>query len=109
MTSNPILTYPNFDNIDKTFLLTTYTSEFALGEVRSQGPIEKTSSLAILQEHCNAETKYSTIERKLLAIGCTVEHFRPYRFTKKCKLITDHRPLTSLFSMKGGVPLWNRV
>lgn len=98
LTSTPVLIYPNFD---ETFLLTTDASAFAIGAVLSQGPIGKDLPIAFASRTlCKAESKYSTIERELLAIVWAVKHFRPYIFGRKFKLITDHRPLTWLFSIK---------
>lgn len=98
LTSTPILIYPNFD---ETFLLTTDASAYAIGAVLSQGPIGKDLPIAYASRTlCNAETKYSTIERELLAIVWAVKHYRPYLFGRRFKLITDHRPLTWLFSIK---------
>ncbi|XP_072384610.1 uncharacterized protein [Diabrotica undecimpunctata] len=98
LTSDPILIYPNFE---EPFLLTTYASAFAIGAVLSQGPIGKDLPIAYASRTlCGAETKYSTIERELLAIVWAVKHFRPYLFGRKFTLITDHRPLTWLFSIK---------
>lgn len=96
--SDPILIYPNFD---ETFILTTDASAFAIGAVLSQGPISKDLPIAYASRTlCSAETKYSTIERELLAIVWAVKHFRPYLFGRKFTLVTDHRPLTWLFSIK---------
>lgn len=98
LVSDPILTYPNFE---ETFVLTTDASAFAIGAVLSQGPIGKDLPIGYASRTlCNAETKYSTIERELLAIVWAVKHFRPYLFGRKFVLITDHRPLTWLFSIK---------
>lgn len=98
LVSNPILIYPNFQ---EPFLLTTDASAFAIGAVLSQGPVGKDLPIAYASRTlCNAETKYSTIERELLAIVWAVKHFRPYLFGRKFTLITDHRPLTWLFSIK---------
>lgn len=98
LTSDPILIYPNFD---ETFVLTTDASAFAIGAVLSQGPIGKDLPIAYASRTlCSAESKYSTIERELLAIVWSVKHFRPYLYGRKFILITDHRPLTWLFSIK---------
>ena len=98
LVSNPILIYPNFE---EPFLLTTDASAFAIGAILSQGPIGKDLPIAFASRTlCSAETKYSTIERELLAIVWAVKHFRPYLFGRKFTLVTDHRPLTWLFSIK---------
>lgn len=98
LTSDPILIYPNFE---EPFLLTTDASAFAIGAILSQGPVGKDLPIAYASRTlCSAETRYSTIERELLAIVWAVKHFRPYLFGRKFTLITDHRPLTWLFSIK---------
>lgn len=96
--SSPILIYPNFE---EEFVLTTDASAFALGSVLSQGPIGKDLPIAYASRTlCTTETKYSVIERELLAIIWSVHHFRPYLYGRRFKLVTDHRPLTWLFSIK---------
>lgn len=96
--SDPILIYPNFEEI---FVLTTDASAFAIGAVLSQGPVGRDLPIAYASRTlCSAETKYSTIERELLAIVWSVKHFRPYLYGRKFILVTDHRPLTWLFSIK---------
>jgi RNase H-like domain found in reverse transcriptase/Reverse transcriptase (RNA-dependent DNA polymerase)/Integrase zinc binding domain/Integrase core domain len=96
--TSPILIYPNFD---EPFILTTDASAYAIGAVLSQGQINKDLPIAFASRTlCPAETKYSTIERELLAIVWAVKHFRPYLYGRKFKLVTDHRPLTWLFSIK---------
>jgi len=42
----PILQYPNFDNFDKPFILTTDASGYAIGKVLSQGLPGKDLSVA---------------------------------------------------------------
>lgn len=98
LTTEPILIYPNFE---EPFVLTTDASMFAIGAILSQGQIGKDLPIAFASRTlCPAETKYSVIERELLAIVWAVKHFRPYLFGRKFKLVTDHRPLTWLFSIK---------
>ena len=98
LTTEPILIYPNFE---EPFVLTTDASLYAVGAVLSQGPIGKDLPIAFASRTlCPAETKYSVIERELLAIVWSVKHFRPYLYGRKFKLVTDHRPLTWLFSIK---------
>ena len=96
--SDPILIYPNFE---EPFVLTTDASAFAIGAVLSQGPIGKDLPIAYASRTlCSAETKYSTIERELLAIVWAVKHFRPYLFGRQFTLVTDHRPITWLWSIQ---------
>ncbi|GBP61034.1 Retrovirus-related Pol polyprotein from transposon 297 [Eumeta japonica] len=94
----PILQYPNFS---KEFILTTDASIHAIGAILSQGEIGKDLPIAYASRTLNkAEFNYSTIERELLAIIWSVKHFRPYLFGRKFKIVTDHKPLTWLFSVK---------
>ena len=48
----------------------------------------------------DAETRYSNIERELLAIVWSIEHFNHYTFANKIHIISDHKPLHPLFSGK---------
>ncbi|CAF4878033.1 unnamed protein product [Pieris macdunnoughi] len=98
LTNPPILQYPDFT---KEFILTTDASLHAIGAVLSQGQIGKDLPIAYASRTLNkAESNYSTIERELLAIVWAVKHFRPYLFGRKFKIVTDHKPLTWLFSIK---------
>ena len=51
----------------------------------------------------DAETRYSNIERELLGVVWTVEHFHHYTFANKINIISDHKPLHPLFSGKSVV------
>jgi len=94
----PILQYPDFN---KEFILTTDASNFALGAVLSQGIIGQDRPIAFASRTLNeTETKYSTIEKELLAIVWAVKYFRPYLYGTKFTIVTDHKPLIWLFSLK---------
>lgn len=98
LTTTPLLQYPDFS---KEFVLTTDASLHAIGAILSQGEIGKDLPIAYASRTLNkAESNYSTIERELLAIVWAVKHFRPYLFGRKFKIVTDHKPLTWLFSIK---------
>lgn len=94
----PILQFPDFT---KPFVLTTDASNFAIGAVLSQGPIGSDKPIAYASRTLNdAETRYSTIEKELLAIVWATKHFRPYLYGRKFLIYTDHRPLTWIKSIK---------
>ncbi|XP_025155003.1 uncharacterized protein LOC112588630 [Harpegnathos saltator] len=96
--SHPILQYPDFT---KPFNLTTDASGYAIGGVLSQGPIGQDLPIAYTSRVLNpAEQNYSTIEKECLAIVYCVQYFRPYLYGQKFKIITDHKPLMWLQSIK---------
>lgn len=96
--NQPLLKYPNFN---QEFNLTTDSSNFAIGSILSQGDIGKDLPIAYASRTLNhAEQNYSTTEKELLAIIWSVNHFRPYLYGRKFKIITDHKPLTWLFNCK---------
>jgi hypothetical protein len=72
----------------------------AIGAVLSQGSIRKDLPTAYANRTLNnAERNYS-IEKELLAIIWGCKHFRPYLYGRKFTIVTDHRPLTWIFSVK---------
>lgn len=98
LTNDPILQYPNFE---MPFNLTTDASNYALGGILSQGTIGSDKPIAYASRTLNpAEQNYSTIEKELLAIVWATKYFRPYLYGRKFKIITDHKPLQWLFSLK---------
>lgn len=98
LVNEPILQYPNFA---EPFILTTDASNFALGAVLSQGKIGSDLPVAYASRTLNSsEINYSTIQKELLAIVYATKYFRPYIFGRKFKIVTDHKPLQWLFSLK---------
>lgn len=96
--SEPVLQYPDFS---KSFNLTTDASGYAIGGVLSQGDIGKDLPIAYTSRTLSdAEQKYSTIEKECLAIVYCTNHFRPYLYGRKFIIITDHKPLIWLHSVK---------
>lgn len=98
LVNEPILQYPDFNQI---FHLTTDASNYAIGAVLSQGPIGQDRPIAYASRTLNNhEINYSTIEKELLAIVWATKYFRPYLFGRKFNILTDHKPLQWLFSLK---------
>ncbi|CAK1598092.1 unnamed protein product [Parnassius mnemosyne] len=98
LTNAPLLQYPD---PDKPNVLTTDASTVALGAVLSQGTIGSDKPIAYASRTLSdTESRYSTIERELLAIIWAVKHFRPYLYGRKFTIYIDHRPLVWLYSLK---------
>lgn len=96
--NDPILQYPDFT---RDFILTTDASNFAIGAILSQGPIGSDKPVSYASRTLNdSELNYSTIEKELLAIVWATKYFRPYLFGRKFKIITDHKPLQWMMSLK---------
>ncbi|KAI5752219.1 hypothetical protein M8J77_014983 [Diaphorina citri] len=96
--NDPILQYPDFT---QKFILTTDASNVAIGAVLSQGTIGKDLPVAYASRTLNEhEQNYSTIERELLAIVWATRYFRPYLYGRRFTIVTDHRPLAWVFSLK---------
>jgi hypothetical protein len=98
LTQEPVLQYPEFT---KLFILTTDASGFAVGAILSQGKIGQDKPIAFASRTLNqAEQNYSTIEKELTAIMWACRHFRPYLLGRNITIVTDHKPLTWMFSVK---------
>jgi hypothetical protein len=98
LTTQPLLQYPDFT---KPFVLTTDAINDAIGTVLSQGPIGKDLPIAYASRTLNnAERNYPTVEKELLSIVWGCKHFRQYLYGRKFTIVTDHRPLTWIFSVK---------
>jgi hypothetical protein len=48
----------------------------------------------------NAERNYPTVQKELLAIVWECKYFRQYLYGRRFTIVTDHRPLTWIFSIK---------
>jgi len=97
-----LLPPPSIPDFTRHFVVTTDASKNAIGGILSQGLWEKTyPTYSYVSRLLNsAEQNYSTIERELLAIVYCVNYFRPYLFGRKFQLVTDHKPLVWLNSVK---------
>jgi len=93
----PVLKYPDF--IEE-FIVTTDAFAFAIRAVLSQGKTGNDRPIAYASRVLSrAEQNYNTTERELLAIVWAVKYFRPYVYGTKFKIVTDHKPLISLFNV----------
>lgn len=98
LSNPPILIYPNFA---EQFILHTDASNDAIGAVLSQGMIPHDKPIHFFSKVLNpAQTRYSTIEKELLAIILAVENFNYYLTGREFLIVTDHRPLMFLFNAK---------
>lgn len=94
----PVLQHPDFT---KPFIITTDASATAIGGVISQGAIGSDRPIAYASRTLNkAEEKYPVIEKECLAIVYCVNYFRPYVYGREFSLVTDHKPLVWLHSVK---------
>ena len=92
--SDPILQYPDFD---KEFIVTTDASNHSLGAVLSQIVNDTDKPIAYASQTLNdAESRYITVERELLAIVWACEYWRHFLYGKHSRIITDHKPLVWL-------------
>ena len=96
--SPPVLSYPDFD---KEFTVTTDASNFALGAILSQivdgedRPISYASRAL-----CDAETRYSTIEKEFLAIVWAIQNYRAYLLGRHFTVYSDHKPLMGIVKLR---------
>ena len=93
-----LLKYPDFT---KAFILTTDASGYAMGAILSQKFNGHTFPIAYASQQLNAaEQNYSATERECLAIIWAIKHFHCYLYGRPFQVITDHRPLKWLMSVK---------
>lgn len=98
MCNEPILQFPDFT---KPFTITYDASNYAVGSVLSQKEGKHELPIAYLSRTLNkAEINYYTTEKELFAILFGVKQYRPYIYGRHFCIITDHKPLTWLFSVK---------
>jgi len=88
---NMSLAYPD---MNLPFIITTDASGYAIGAVLSQvqNGVDR-PIYCISRTLKDAELRYSTIEKELLAIIYALDKFRPYIYGRIFKIVTDHRPL----------------
>ncbi|GJT01076.1 reverse transcriptase domain-containing protein [Tanacetum coccineum] len=98
LTEAPILIAPDWD---QPFELMCDASDYAIGAVLGQRiekhfrPIHYASKTMT-----EAESKYTTTEKEMLAVGYAFEKFRSYLIMNKSIVYTDHSALKYLFAKK---------
>ena len=107
LTEAPVLAFPRFS---EQFRLKTDASDVGLGAVLSQIIDGHERPIAFASKKLSAtETNYSATEKELLAIKWGTAHFHPYLLGAPFVVVTDHRPLVHLNTMKhpaGKVGRW---
>lgn len=98
MSEAPVLRFPE---LNRPFLLTTDASQVAAGAVLSQITEDGDHPVAYASfKFTETETRYSAIERELLAMVRGVEQFRPYLWGTEFTIRTDHKPLLWVETLK---------
>lgn len=93
----PVLQFPDFDQ-ENEFVIQTDASGEAVGAVLCNQDMRP---VAYASRPLNkAEKNYPTIQKELVAIVWAIKYFRPYVFGRRFTIMTDHKPLVYLFSMK---------
>ena len=85
--------------------LTTDASDYAIGAVLQQVRNGIPEPLEFFSRTLNsAQKNYSTFDRELLAIHDSVKHFRNLLDGRTFSILTDHKPLVSLFTLHNPSP-----
>lgn len=98
LTSEPILTNPNYD---QPFIIQTDASNLGVGAVLLQGFGESERVISYFSRKLSsAEQKYQTTERECLAVINAIEKFRPYIEGARFTVVTDHASLQWLQNLR---------
>ena len=99
LTSRPILMCPDED---KQFIVQTDASEWGIGAVLSQLDDESMERPVAFfsRKLLPREERYSAIEKECLGIVAALRHFDVYLVGKPFKIVTDHRALRYLHTMR---------
>lgn len=93
-----MLKFPDFNEL---FYVTTDASNVAIGGMLSQGDPPNDRPIYFFSKTLNeTQRRYSTIHKELFAIVEVIKAFRVYIYGRFFVLITDHKALCYLFSMK---------
>ncbi|GKA69781.1 reverse transcriptase domain-containing protein [Tanacetum coccineum] len=98
LTEAPILIAPDWN---EPFELMCDASDFALGVVLGQRHEKHFRPIHYASKTMNeAESRYTTTEKEMLAVVYAFEKFRSYLVMNKCTVYTDHSALKYLFAKK---------
>lgn len=96
--SPQILAYPDFS---KPFKITVDASHLAVGAVLTQNHNGFDRPIAFISRTFKkGELNKAIIEKELIAIHFAITTFRPYVYGNKFEVLTDHKPLIYLYSLK---------
>ena len=105
--SSKVLQLPDFS---KDFHLHVDASGTAVGAVLSQYNQQVLLHIAFASHKLtSAETRYSTIDREVLALSWGCSHFQHYLLGRHCFAYTDHKPLLGLLNAKSLSPRQYRL
>ena len=96
LSTAPILLVPDFS---LPFQVGTDASQFAIGAELQQDQGKGMQPVQYYSRKLNsAERNYHTGERELLAIVAACKRWRPYLAGKENTVLTDHKPLTAIYT-----------
>ena len=106
LVSAPILRCPDFSS---QFKLYTDACNYGVGAVLAQDAVDGEVVIAYASRILKpSEIKYAVLQKEALAIVWALKHFYPYLYGRHFTIITDHRPLKWLKSMKAPNNLFAR-
>ena len=99
------ITLVHYD-LDKPLLLTCDSSEYGAGAVLShvmEDGVERPVAMSSRTLHSH-ERKYSQLDKEATAIMFGIQKFHNYLMGRSFTIVTDHKPLVSIFDPKKPIP-----